>query len=340
MALAMVSVARPALAQVASVRPRLELGARVAAVAAPDYPRLSLNPVVTWNLDGRTALEASLEALGRNQEEPFGTRDSDLFVVQLKRSLSSSGPRRWFATVGAAFGRDRRSFPAVATPDGRMLQPAFVVKETTGGASIGGGFDRVIGDRVRLSAETSLILTNSEPILRTLVGASVPVGRYYRGPADANPKPAALRDVGSGMTVWVTTRDEREWKGEITNVSASGISILYPGGTTTLALTDIRLIEAPDSVIDGAARGAAFGLILGVPAFLAATSFDEGSGLAVLFGLAWSGVGAATGALGGALADSFHEGRRTVFGSNPRAEIRLVPAVARRGAGVGATIRW
>ena len=51
-----------------------------------------------------------------------------------------------------------------------------------------------------------------------------------------------------------------------------------------------------------------------------------------------SGVGAGVGSVIGALADSLHEGRRTVYESG--ASVRLTPIVGLHKAGIGGAIRW
>jgi hypothetical protein len=101
-------------------------------------------------------------------------------------------------------------------------------------------------------------------------------------------------------------------------------------------------METTDHVRDGIRKGALIGLAAGVPLFVfGATECDndsECSAYAVLYGLTWSAIGSGVGAVVGGIIDSLHEGRRTVYESAPR--LAVAPIVTRRGAGVGAVIRW
>jgi hypothetical protein len=81
--------------------------------------------------------------------------------------------------------------------------------------------------------------------------------------------------------------------------------------------------------------------VLGGPLGPVLCESDPGCPVQVAFGL--GGIFAAFGALGGAVGDNLHAGRRDLYaapGAGARRSIVMLPVVTRRGAGAGDVIRW
>ena len=319
--------------QITMERPRAEFGGRLSVVPMSGGTAVGGTPVVGWNIDPRTAIEASADF--QKTASGFGTQQRRLVNVQLKRSLISEGNGRLFATIGGAGGWERTQ-PAYHGdfPNGQKVILGIARRRDVGGLTVGAGYDHVLNTHLALSAEAQILIGRYGPAIRTLVGVSTPLGHFRPS--------AALPGGRPGQTVWITTRDGRSWKGLLTDMSSTSVSVTREGALTTLSLADIRRIEAPDKVFDGIGKGALIGASAGLPLFIygmtACGNDSECAGYAALYGFAWSGIGAGVGALIGGIADSLHEGRRTIFeGPSP---LTVAPMITRHGAGIGAVIRW
>ncbi len=158
--------------------------------------------------------------------------------------------------------------------------------------------------------------------------------------------------VRPGQTIWVTTSDGRELSGSVLSVSASALEMTGPGGELSMPLSDVRTIEARDSLKNGARNGAmiggvSLGIYLGLLSQGLKCERDCGADYsatrdtigAVAFGI---GVGAGAGALSGLLADHLVKGRRVVYAvaSTKSTLWEIWPAIAKRGLRVHATVCW
>jgi hypothetical protein len=311
-------------------------------LSTPGLSGVSGTPQVSWNLDPRTAIEASVYF--REVNRPSSRLQHRLGFIQVKRTLFTSGTSSLFAVAGGTSGTHRTTSPGFTyTSGGRLIiVPSRTQSRGIGGFVTGAGYERVVASRLKLAVEGQMIVGGDAPMFRTLVGVSTPIGRYRR-PTRAS-SPSSLGNVDVGRMVWVTMREGATWKGTVARVDSSAIVIERDGAMTSLSLADVHRVEAPDVIGDGIGRGALIGAAAaGVPATLliAALCHEVGSceGYAFLFGVAWAGVGAGVGAVTGALVDSFHEGRRTVYESG-RPRVTIAPMIAKRSAGVGAVIRW
>lgn len=323
--------------QITAERPRVEFGGRLSTVPMSSGTAVGGTPVVDWNIDGRTAIEASADF--QKTATGFATQHRRLVNLQLKRSLISAGNGRLFATVGGAAGSERTTLQDTGyISNGQVvIVPGIARRRDVGGLTVGAGYDHVLNTHLALSVEAQILVGLGGPAFRTLVGVSTPLGRFHQVP------PSTLLPGGRrGQTVWITTRDGRSWKGLLADMSSTSVNVTREGVLTTLALSDIRRIEAPDKVFDGIRKGALIGASAGLPLFVygmtACGNDSECEGYAALFGFAWSGIGSGVGALIGGIVDSLHEGRRTIFeGTSP---FTVAPMITRHGAGIGAVIRW
>ena len=138
----------------------------------------------------------------------------------------------------------------------------------------------------------------------------------------------------------MTTVDGQERKGRLVASGAGSLELVQSEGVITLPLVQVRKIEAPDRLDNGARWGAlAGGIALGVEAYHAFLNSSERSGAprAALF---FGGIGAGLGALGGALVDSFIEGRRVLYRAPGTAALTIAPLVGRKNNGVRAQLTW
>jgi hypothetical protein len=336
LAMALALAGRAEARQAAADRPAVEVGVRMAAQANDRLPGVGGGVQLSWNIDPRTAIEASVDFMPR-RSSPYDDVRSRIGYVQLKRTLHASGPNRFFATMGGGGGYERVTYAGYFY--GLVSQSRSSFRRGIGAFTIGAGYDRTLGRHVALDVQTQFVLANSYAGIRTTLGLSVPVGRFARKPDTAEPRLATFSNVEVGQTTWVTMADGRLWKGRISGLSTRTLELTHANGTTLLPVADVRKIEAPDRIIDGVLRGTVIGLTAGIPAFIGALSWDDDPGFALMVGLGWSGIGAGMGAVIGAVADSFHEGRRVVYDAG-QSSVTFSPIVSRRGAGIGAVIRW
>lgn len=332
--------------QLPSPQPHVEAGARLTTLSASGFSGVAGAPQLTWNLDPRTAIEASANFMEtRRYESRVQVRQG---FVQLKRTLFTSGSSSLFAVAGGTAGTLRRTSPPLSFQAFNGTWTTMPGRTTTtgiGGFLVGAGYERVLAAHLKLSAEAQLVIGRDLPMFRTLIGVSTPLGRYRRRPAVTASSASSIGKVDVGQIVWVTMREGTTWKGMVSRVDAASIELERNGTATPLRLADVLRIEAPDYIGDGIGRGALIGAAAGgIPAVVAVATIcaNEGgecAGYMLLFGMAWGGIGAGVGAITGALADSLHEGRRTVWEPG-RTRVAIAPIITRRSAGVGAVIRW
>jgi hypothetical protein len=335
--------ATAATAQIVVARPAIEAGFRAAAVAAPSTSGFGGGPHVTWNLNPRTSVEVSAD-FRSSDDNGFTTARQTLGFVQLKRSVHESPGGRLFLTLGGLAGSERRATSPlvfIRVNSGVVPAPQTVSHRGIGGFSIGAGYDRALSSHLSFSAETQLLVMDRVGV-RALVGFSTPLGAYRLRRETAAPSNAKLSGVHTGDTAWVTMSDGTMWKGRVAGISTTQIELAQAGVVTPLSIERVRKIETTDRITDGLKRGVIVGALSGIPVTFAVISTcgsdDECTYYAGLFGVVWSGVGAGVGSVIGALADSLHEGRRTVYESG--ASVRLTPIVGLHKAGIGGAIRW
>src|SRR5262249_13590725 len=151
------------------------------------------------------------------------------------------------------------------------------------------------------------------------VGVSVPLGRYQRVT-----QPRSLlyesTELRPGQHVWITLSDGRTVTGAVGQVTDATVEVRDRSQSTYVSLYEIRRIQIPDSINDGVSLGgkigAGAGAALGVMGAMALCEYGcHGSdtlGVAAVGGV-FAGLGWLTGAMIGAIADSLHETRHTVF---------------------------
>ena len=181
------------------------------------------------------------------------------------------------------------------------------------------------------------------PVAPTVVAAQDTTSTLRTGPPPG---------VHPGQRIWVTTSDGREVSGSVRSVSASVLEITGPGGEQSIALLDVRTINAQDSLKNGARNGAivggvSLGVYLGLLSYSLRCERDCGPDYsatrdtigAVAFG---AGVGAGCGVLIGLLVDHLVKGRQVVYAAPPTKPIawEMLPLVDKRELGTYVMVRW
>ena len=145
----------------------------------------------------------------------------------------------------------------------------------------------------------------------------------------------------TGKTIWVTTMDGEVHRGKVAADAAGAITLRVGELTTTIPRSDVRRIEARDSVDDGVIRGAVAGAIVGAggSGFLAYATCEGGNCAldTVKIGLVGGAMGAAVGAVTGALVDAAIPGRRVLF---ERQTLSIEPVMTRSSRAVSLRVRW
>jgi hypothetical protein len=314
----------------------VELGADFSA-GPGDGQWQSIAPRASLNVSTRTALEF----IYAGQAERDGFSTLDYTVARVKRTLVQTDRSGVFGTFGAALAR--RSYSPVQAGFSPLVFPV----EYSINPAVGVGAEIELGAHVALRTEAEYLI-GPETRLRFSGGVSVPLGRYpNRSRADDSlalaASPAGL--VRPGQTVWISSKDGREWKGEIAHRSLQGLTIRHAGGGTSIALEDIQTIDATDRLTNGMINGAlAGGVSGGVFGAIAARVWCEGdAGCIPLGAMVFGGIGAGIGTLTGAVIDSFHERRRPLYDarvSARRPSVLVAPVVGRQSAGVVGTVTW
>lgn len=142
--------------------------------------------------------------------------------------------------------------------------------------------------------------------------------------------------------MWISTTDGRETSGFVGALTDTSVEVQDRSRQVAVRVADIETIQVPDGIGDGIRRGALVGaLVMGwsfglVDGFLC----ECGSVEIVGYAAAGAGFGAVVGGLAGALIDSLHEGRRTVFSARSKPTVAVAPIVGRSTNAVVAAVSW
>ena len=164
----------------------------------------------------------------------------------------------------------------------------------------------------------------------------------HAAPAAAQSTFAALAErVKTGQKIIVHDEQGAVTEGTVENITASTLVVNYFRGrvkdpslktTRTFTLDDVRRVQKPAHLWDGAIKGAVVALIP-IGLFAAADCYDCGEGQFAMLAL---GIGAAAGVGIDALF-----GPKTIYRRDPaRSRVGLAPMLGRHVRGVSASIRF
>ncbi len=150
--------------------------------------------------------------------------------------------------------------------------------------------------------------------------------------------------VKTGETLYVTDATGASFKGKFADLSGGSLGLTYKGSRKEFRALDIREIRRrePDSRSNGALIGLAAGIgagLLSIPVSCGTNDKECGT----IVGLVFVPIGAAAGAVTGALIDGMIARSTTVYqgpASQPRAAIFIVPVVDRQRKGFALSIRF
>ena len=180
--------------------------------------------------------------------------------------------------------------------------------------------------------------TLSLALIVCLAESAVPAAAQEPDPTSASAEvPSGVR---IGRPVWVTTTDGREVYGTIASVSGTEIGVQAGRNLAPIRWTDVRLIQAPDSSVDGLVTGAIVGAVAAlVPTALYASNeccWNPPSRSAFL--ARYAGIGAVIGLVIGHAVDEARLGRQQVYRAAPK--VSVAPVVLPGTVGISAAVGW
>jgi hypothetical protein len=294
----------------------------------------SVAPRVTAAIDGRTALEVVFAP----ELERSGFSTVDYTLLSVRRAFVQSAATVVTGSAGVSISRRRTNFV------GYGLSPF----ETVVGPVIGFAVEHRVAPLLALRAGADFVM-GALALLRIGGGVTVPIGGHYApaAPSLADTSGGRLPAVRVGQTIWIIDAEGVTHQGELASSRADSLTLTTRAGATTIAASDIRRIERPDSLRNGLAIGTASGAIPGAVfgAIIGNLLCEESGGCAVVGALAFGGIGAGIGALTGLLIDSFRDGRQVVYDERPsRTALTIMPIAGGRGTprpyGMAARIAW
>jgi hypothetical protein len=206
----------------------------------------------------------------------------------------------------------------------------------------GVGVEHPIARRLSVRGDLQVQLSGDDVRPRVGVGFNVPIGGNPRTRDTATTTRVAgpLSRLRAGQRVWVTTLDGRETSGEVVRVDSDGLAIRSRDASSYVSLTSIKRIETPDPIGNGIRNGAIIGTVAAVtPVALLLNAYGDcpcENTVPVVTGVA--ALGGGVGAIAGAVIDSLHEGRRTLYENTRGRHLTVSPLVTLNRA--GAIIRW
>jgi hypothetical protein len=323
--------------------PFMDVGVDVLATASSSAsgiswsPRVTLNPTPDWAVTVLGSVVTDVDAPYRRRATTIG--------AEFHHEMALAGPVVVEGIAGAGFRHTRKFRPEygpISSPDGGRFG---VVSDHADLYSATGVFGAGLVERLGSHAELRQdfrITGHSEGLDASVtVGVTVPIGRYStrRAGQSAHIGSARLR---TGQRIWVTRADGRTLEGYAGDVSPATIEVLQQSRTTSIDMAEIQRVAVPDGIGDGLTRGALIGgASLGIFGGIISRALCEcRDGTAITVAMTLAGLGAGSGALIGAIADSFHAGRRTIFDRAAGTTTTIAPIVTRSQLGAAAAIRW
>jgi len=319
----------PARAAAQVPLPRVELGGHAGALTSHSH-LVTAGPRLTVNFTPETALELAAEFQQQDPDPRIdGFHAAALYHLQLRQQLWNRGRVKVSGLVGAGLGyRDYRLTPV--PPRGGGPTPTGEFRDSANALLTGVSTELTVSPRLALRADAQVVFGPLAGV-RVVAGASVPVGRFPMWPSRPEASPSSLAHrLAPGQRAWVTLADGREYGGLVRGVDTRAIDLALPESIVSLAMSDVRRIAIPDSIGNGLKWGSlAGGSAMGTLSTIFAVAYCGGGGECgnpVGLVLVTTGIGAGLGAVGGAIIDSFIDGRRVVYESG--------------GGGLGGRIAW
>ncbi len=191
-------------------------------------------------------------------------------------------------------------------------------KKTTGGRSRQGGNAPARTDRWRRTAV----------VLLATIGAAVAAEAQTASSLDTLVQSGELT-IGDG--IYVTDVLGQLIKGDITNLSSTGLTVTRGRENWTLAVSEVKRIERQDSLVNGIMLGVAVGAI---PSGFICLRFPRECLYAFLYTTPYMAIGAGVGAL---VDSNIH---KTLFQAPGSARVAVSPMLAKEGLGARLSVTW
>jgi hypothetical protein len=343
---AVVLTAANAFGQAGLPGPLVEIGVDGTATLSPEVSGRALTPRITWKLKPELDLTLRGDATAlRDHNPPYASR-AQLFNLEVHQQMAHRGAvaLQGIAGVGLRVQRDYRPKYGLVPdrPNTTLGQVADHVDQVRLVGLMGLGAVQRAGSALEFREDFRLSVDSGGLDIGVSTGITIPVGRYQtRAPGQS--EVVGTRRVRTGQHVWVTQSDGVVVEGVIGDLTPSAMEVVRRDGRTSVEIVRVRRVEIPDSLRDGIVRGTMIGAAgLGVYGAFIASALCECDDLGTAAGLTVvsAGMGAAGGALIGALSDSLHVGRRAILDRSTGAGLSVAPLLGRNRAGAIASIRW
>jgi hypothetical protein len=340
-AIVIVLGARSARAQAGLPGPLVDVGVDGVAAASAFAGGRTWSPRITFNFTPDVAL--AIRAIHLDDDRrPFRT-EATTIEAEAHRQIAHVGP---LAIQGlAGFGvRRRRDFTpryALDPATGRLGPVSDHVDRDTVVGIFGAGVVQRVGAALELRQDLRVAIQGDGIEMSLAAGVTVPLGRYVTRRAGQSAQIGGYR-LRTGQQVWITQDDGTTIEGHVGDISSSSIEIIRASGRVVVETSHASRIAIPDSIRNGARNGAWIGgLGLGVYTAILATSICEcHDGTAVILPMLFGGLGTGSGALIGAIVDSFHVGQRTILERPATATIAIAPILTPTRRAAAVAVRW
>jgi hypothetical protein len=333
--------ARSAHAQAGLPGPLVDVGVDGVATASAFADGRTWSPRVTFNFTPDVAL--TIRALRFDDDRRPFRRQAAMIEAEAHRQIAHAGP---LAVQGlAGFGvRRRRDFTpryAVDPATGRFGPVSDHIDRDMVVGMFGAGIVERMGAAVELRQDLRVAIQGDGIEMSLAAGVTVPLGRYITRRAGQSAQIGGYR-LRTGQQVWITQDDGTTIDGHVGDISSSSIEIVRTSGRVIVETSRANRIAIPDSIRNGARNGAWIGgLGLGVYTAIIATSICEcHDGSAVILPMLFGGIGTGSGALIGAIVDSFRVGQRTILERPATATVAIAPMLTPTRRAAAVAVRW
>jgi hypothetical protein len=333
--------ARSARAQAGLPGPLVDVGVDGVATASAFAGGRTWSPRVTFNFTPDVAL--AIRALRLDDDRRPYRREATTIEADAHRQIAHVGP---LAIQGlAGFGvRHRRDFTpryALDPATGRFGPVSDHVDRNMVVGVFGAGAVQRLGAAVELRQDLRVAIQGDGIEMSLAAGVTVPLGRYVTRPGGQSVRIGRYR-LRTGQQVWITQDDGTTIEGHVGDISPSSIEVLRASGRVVVDTSHASRIAIPDSIRNGARNGAWIGgLGLGIYTAILATSICEcHDGTAVIVPMMFAGLGTGSGAVIGAIVDSFRVGQRTILERPAAATIAIAPILTPTRKAATVSVRW
>lgn len=333
--------ARSARAQAGLPGPLVDVGVDGVATASAFAGGRTWSPRVTFNLTPDVAL--AIRALRLDDDRRPFRSEATMIEAEAHRQIAHVGllAVQGLAGVGVRRRRDFTPRYALDPATGRFGPLSDHIDRDMVVGIFGAGAVQRVGTAIELRQDLRVAMQGDGIEMSLSAGVTVPLGRYVTRRSGQSARIGRYR-LRTGQQVWITQDDGTTIDGHVGDISSSSIEIIRTSGRVAVETNRVNRIAIPDSIRNGARNGAWIGgLGLGVYTAILATSICEcHDGTAVVLPMMFGGLGTASGAVIGAIVDSFRVGQRTILERPATATIAIAPILTPTRKAAAVAVRW